>query len=290
MVPTGIPFVAGPPWMRVVDETGVGHFRRGAKVVCFAPDRSVQPLTGTRNQPVHFMTIRRPPRLVCGSLLLDFVRGSHHSMGKRLYVGNLPYDADEASLRAAFGRDGMVVERVNIVVDRETLRPRGFAFVDMATDEQAKQAIAALDGTRFGPRQLRVTEAEDRRPPGSGGGPRGPGGAPRSYGAGQRPGFHRSDAPRPEAGRADQSRSEDGGADGGRMGAPRQDAPRFEGSRGDAPRREEPMRPRFGPDAKPKHERMLPPRKPAKRRLDGDGDEDSGGRRGSRRYDDDDDE
>jgi len=195
-------------------------------------------------------------------------------MGKRLYVGNLPYDADEASLRAAFGRDGMTVERVNIVLDRETQRPRGFAFVDMATDEQAKQAIAALDGTRMGTRQLRVTEAEDRRPPGPGGaGPRGPGGPPRPYGAAPRPDYPRSDAPR---------------ADGPRSDAARSDNPRQDLSRGDAPRREDAMRPRFGPDARPKHERAQPQRKPAKRRPEGEGNDDFGGRRGGRGYDDDD--
>ncbi|HEU4419139.1 MAG TPA: RNA-binding protein [Planctomycetota bacterium] len=95
-------------------------------------------------------------------------------MGKRLYVGNLPYDADEAALRAAFAQDGRAVERVHIVIDRETQRPRGFAFVEMATEEQARQAIATLDGTVLGTRQLRVTEAEDRRPAG----PPGPRGGP----------------------------------------------------------------------------------------------------------------
>ncbi|MFY9341879.1 MAG: RNA-binding protein, partial [Planctomycetota bacterium] len=92
-------------------------------------------------------------------------------MGKRLYVGNLPYDADEQTLRTAFSQDGRTVERVHIVLDRETQRPRGFAFVEMATDEQAKAAMAAMDGAVFGTRQLRVTEAEERRA-----GPGGPGG------------------------------------------------------------------------------------------------------------------
>lgn len=104
-------------------------------------------------------------------------------MGKRLYVGNLPYDADEATLRAAFSKDGRTVERVHVVLDRETQRPRGFAFVEMGSDEQAKAAIAAMDGAVFGTRQLRVTEAEERRP---GGGPGGPGG-PRPMGAGGGP-------------------------------------------------------------------------------------------------------
>jgi RNA recognition motif-containing protein len=105
-------------------------------------------------------------------------------MGKRLYVGNLPYDADESMLREAFAQDGRVVERVHIVIDRETQRPRGFAFVEMATEEQARTALEAMNGAVFGTRQLRVTEAEDRRPgPGGPGGARGSSGPPRSAGA-----------------------------------------------------------------------------------------------------------
>lgn len=115
-------------------------------------------------------------------------------MGKRLYVGNLPYDADETALRAAFAKDGRTVERVHIVLDRETQRPRGFAFIEMATDEQAKQAIATLDGTLFGTRQLRVTEAEERRA--VGGAPRPAGGPPRAGDAGPRAGGS-GGAPRP---------------------------------------------------------------------------------------------
>ena len=101
-------------------------------------------------------------------------------MGKRLYVGNLPYDATEAALLEVFGQDGRKVEKVHIVLDRETGRPRGFAFVEMATDEQARAAMQALDGKDFRGRMMRINEAEDRRP----GGPRpgGPGGAPRPAG------------------------------------------------------------------------------------------------------------
>lgn len=170
-------------------------------------------------------------------------------MGKRLYVGNLPYDADEAGLRAVFSKDGRVVERVHIVIDRETQRPRGFAFVEMATDEQAKLAITSLDGTLFGTRQLRVTEAEERRPGGPG--PRGPGGPPRAGGFAEGP-------PRP----------------GGGSSAPR---PADDGSRN-----------RFGPDARPKREREQEQRRAAPRRTGG-GETDTGfgGRRGSSRFDDD---
>lgn len=187
-------------------------------------------------------------------------------MGKRLYVGNLPYDANEADLREAFSKDGRTVERVHIVLDRETQRPRGFAFLEMATDEQARAAIAAMDGQLYGMRQLRVTEAEDRRPgagPGPGG-PRGPGfgGPPR----GDRPGGDRPaggpPGPRPA------------GASGPGPGAPR---PPFD------------ERNRFGPDARPKREREDQRRAPpTRRRPEGESDDSYGGRRGSRRFDDDD--
>ena len=90
-------------------------------------------------------------------------------MGKRLFVGNLPYQTDEAQLRTLFEQDGRRVEEVKIVTDRETGRPRGFAFVEMATDEQAQAAASALNGASFGGRDLTVNEARERTP---GGGPR----------------------------------------------------------------------------------------------------------------------
>ncbi|HLQ37728.1 MAG TPA: RNA-binding protein, partial [Planctomycetota bacterium] len=91
-------------------------------------------------------------------------RGSRRCMAKRLYVGNLPFDTDEARLLAAFAQDGRKVLRVNVVMDRETNRQRGFAFVEMATEADAKLAIQAMNGADFGGRGLRVSEAEDRRP------------------------------------------------------------------------------------------------------------------------------
>ena len=97
-------------------------------------------------------------------------------MGKRLYVGNLPYQTDEAALRELFGQDGRQVEEVKIVTDRETGRPRGFAFVEMATDEQAQAAVEAHNGKPFGGRPLTVSEARERTPGGGGGGGGGRGG------------------------------------------------------------------------------------------------------------------
>lgn len=79
---------------------------------------------------------------------------------KKLYVGNLPFDATQEAVRAAFEAHGTVHD-VSLVTDRDTGRPRGFAFVEM--DEQgAKAAIEALDSTDFGGRDLKVNEARER--------------------------------------------------------------------------------------------------------------------------------
>lgn len=83
-------------------------------------------------------------------------------MGTKLYVGNLSYDSNEASLRAAFEADGRQVREVAVIMDRETGRPRGFAFVQMGSEADAKAAIAALDGKQMDGRALRVNEAQDR--------------------------------------------------------------------------------------------------------------------------------
>jgi len=87
-------------------------------------------------------------------------------MGKRLYVGNIPYQTTEAQLRALFEEGGGQVQEVKIVIDRETGRPRGFAFVEMSTDEQAEAAVGALNGKSFGGRPLTVSEARERAPRG----------------------------------------------------------------------------------------------------------------------------
>ena len=91
-------------------------------------------------------------------------------MGKRLYVGNLSYDSTEDSVRAAFSEDGRTVDEVIIMMDRETGRPRGFAFVEMASDADAQAAIEAMDGAMVDGRNLKVNEARERRPGGGGGG------------------------------------------------------------------------------------------------------------------------
>ena len=89
-------------------------------------------------------------------------------MGSKLYVGNLSYDTTEADLRDAFGADGRTVMEVAIVMDRDTGRPRGFAFVTMGSNADAQAAIAALDGNSLQGRNLKVSEAQDRRSDGGG--------------------------------------------------------------------------------------------------------------------------
>lgn len=84
-------------------------------------------------------------------------------MGKKLYVGNLNYRTAEESLRTLFGQYGTVAN-VNVVVDRETGRAKGFAFVEMTEDQGAQAAIQALDGKEFEGRNLRVNEALPRPP------------------------------------------------------------------------------------------------------------------------------
>jgi RNA recognition motif-containing protein len=102
---------------------------------------------------------------------------------KRLYVGNLSFSATEEDIRRAFEAHGEVTS-IHVVVDRDTGRSRGFAFVEMADADQAEQAIAALNGSNLGGRDLVVNEARPRPERGGGGG----GGYGRSEGGGGRRG------------------------------------------------------------------------------------------------------
>jgi RNA recognition motif-containing protein len=92
-------------------------------------------------------------------------------MGRRLYVGNLPYGAGEQELQELFSRAGSV-ESVSIMRDTATGRARGFAFVEMSTDADAQKAIDQLHDQQFGGRTLTVNEARPRaeRAPRFGGG------------------------------------------------------------------------------------------------------------------------
>jgi RNA recognition motif-containing protein len=97
-------------------------------------------------------------------------------MGSKLFVGNLSYNTTEADLRAAFSADGRQVKEVAIISDRMTGQPRGFAFVQMGSNEDAAAAIQSLDGTQMDGRALRVNEAQERQGSGGGGRPGGGGG------------------------------------------------------------------------------------------------------------------
>lgn len=103
---------------------------------------------------------------------------------KKLYVGNLPFTASEAELSELFGQHGEVAS-VALIMDRETGRPRGFGFVEMANDDEANNAIDALNGQDFGGRALTVNEARERQPRSGGfGGGGGGGGGRGGYGGG----------------------------------------------------------------------------------------------------------
>lgn len=178
-------------------------------------------------------------------------------MSVRLFIGNLPYSASEAELREHLSSVG-VPASVVLPVDRDTGRPRGFAFVDYADRAIAEEAIRRFDQQPFKGRPLAVSEARPREERGPGGPRPGGFGAPRPGGfGGPRPGGGFG-GPRPAGGTG--------------FGAPRPDAG------GTAPGRSK----NFGPDAPPKHKRKSMkdrerPRGPIKERPVGrlyDADED----------------
>ena len=89
-------------------------------------------------------------------------------MAKRIYVGNLPFTADEQAVRTLFSQHG-AVDSVAMIMDRDTGRPRGFAFVEMPHTDAAR-AIQNLNGQDMGGRPLKVNEAQDKPRAGGGGG------------------------------------------------------------------------------------------------------------------------
>jgi cold-inducible RNA-binding protein len=91
-------------------------------------------------------------------------------MSKRLYVGNLPFSATEEEIRNLFEAEGRKVDNVSVISDRETGRPRGFAFVEMVTQNDADSAVQKLNGYQMGGRTLTVSEARERTFGGGGGG------------------------------------------------------------------------------------------------------------------------
>jgi RNA recognition motif-containing protein len=82
-------------------------------------------------------------------------------MGRRLFVGNLSYGTTEVGLRELFGQAGTVAD-AKIVMDRETGRPRGFGFVEMSSDQEARTAMEQLNGRDVDGRAITVNEAQER--------------------------------------------------------------------------------------------------------------------------------
>ena len=109
-------------------------------------------------------------------------------MGKKLYVGNLGYDVNDADLSQLFSQYG-TIESANVINDRLTGKSKGFGFVEMGTEAEAQAAIAAMNGKEYDGRALTVSEARPR-PEGGGGGSRGGfGGGGGGGGRGGRGGF-----------------------------------------------------------------------------------------------------
>ena len=102
-------------------------------------------------------------------------------MGRKLYVGNLPYSASQESLTTEFGKCG-TVDSVNVIMDRDTGQSKGFAFVEMSSDGEAQRAIQQLNGTSVDGRNITVSEARPKAPRSGGGG--GGGGGRGGYGGG----------------------------------------------------------------------------------------------------------
>ena len=90
-------------------------------------------------------------------------------MGKKLYVGNLSYEVDSTVLESLFTAHG-TVQSAQIISDRDTGRSKGFGFVEMGSDAEAQNAIAAMNGTDQGGRAITVNEAKPKENRGGGGG------------------------------------------------------------------------------------------------------------------------
>ena len=106
-------------------------------------------------------------------------------MGKKMFVGGLPYEVTESQLKTIFAACGTVVS-AKVIMDRETGRSKGFGFVEMATDAEAAAAIAKLNNSPVGERRMFVNEARPMEPraPGSGPRPGGPSPRPGGFGGG----------------------------------------------------------------------------------------------------------
>ena len=104
---------------------------------------------------------------------------------KKLYVGNLPFQASETDLQNWFTQAGVTLANVNLIRDRFSGEPRGFGFVEIGNDDEADRAIQSLNGKDFLGRTLVVNEARPRREGGGGGGGGGGGRGPGGRGGGR---------------------------------------------------------------------------------------------------------
>ena len=102
---------------------------------------------------------------------------------KKLYVGNLPFNASEEQLQEWFGQSGISPSAISLIRDRFTGQSRGFAFIEISNDEEADRAVTSLNGQNFGGRNLVVNEARPQTERSGGGGGRGAGGG--GYGGGR---------------------------------------------------------------------------------------------------------
>ncbi len=90
-------------------------------------------------------------------------------MGRKLYVGNLPYSATDQTLHETFSQCG-TVDSANMITDRDTGQSKGFGFVEMSSNSEAQKAIQELNGSTLDGRQIKVNEAKPKTPRGGGGG------------------------------------------------------------------------------------------------------------------------
>ncbi|HED64294.1 MAG TPA: RNA-binding protein [Planctomycetes bacterium] len=93
-------------------------------------------------------------------------------MATRLYIGNLSWDTTEETLQSVLTEDGRTLRDLHMVMDRETGRPRGFAFAEFNSEAEAQAAIESMDGMNLEGRELRVNVAQERPKRGGGGGGR----------------------------------------------------------------------------------------------------------------------
>ncbi len=92
-------------------------------------------------------------------------------MGNKLYIGNLPYSANQQTLQDAFGKCG-TVDSVNVIMDRQTGQSKGFGFVEMSSSAEAQKAIQEINGSSIDGREVKVNEAKPKEKRSGGGGKR----------------------------------------------------------------------------------------------------------------------